>query len=88
LRRWRRARWWEQNGQDFREGSRYRDDDAIVRRGAYDELVITTGEQLPFDADGPWRIQTTHRRAWAAWCHENDERFPPGGWYFDGAPIG
>jgi len=99
--RW--IRWWEQNGQDFREGSRYRhgelvspallvkqlaDDDAIVRRGAYDELVITTGEQLPFDADGPWRIQTTHRRAWAVWCQENAERFPPGGWYFDGAPIG
>ena len=99
--RW--IRWWEENGQDFREGSRYRhgepvspetlvaqlaDDDAIVRRGAYDELVITTGESLPFDADGPWRIQTTHRRAWARWCKENADRFMPGGWYFDGAPVG
>ena len=63
-------------------------DDASVRRGAYDELVITTGCHLPFDGDGPWRVQMAHRKAWMMWAAENRERFAPGGWFFDGQPIG
>jgi HEAT repeat protein len=96
-------RWWEDAAPDFHDGSRYRyghpvspevlaaqlsHDDPIVRRGAYDELVITTGAHLPFDADGPWRLQLAHRRAWLRWSRENAEHFPPGSWFFDGRPIG
>ncbi|MCP4808247.1 MAG: hypothetical protein GY913_27975 [Proteobacteria bacterium] len=99
--RW--ERWWEQNASSFTEGVRTRygepmsptvlarklgDDDPLVRRGAYDELVITTGCHLPFDADGPWRIQQMHRRAWLMWAQENEERFHPGRWWFSGDSIG
>ncbi|MCB9746266.1 MAG: HEAT repeat domain-containing protein [Alphaproteobacteria bacterium] len=99
--RW--ERWWEERASDFTEGVRYRygrpldplllteklgDDDRLVRRGAYDELVITTGNTLPFDADGPYRVQLAHRRAWWAWCQKNADRFPAGGWTFHGREIG
>lgn len=99
--RW--ERWWDERGQGMQPGIRYRygepldprllaltlgRDDASVRRGAYDELVITTGCHLPFDGDGPWRVQMAHRKAWMMWAAENRERFAPGGWFFDGQPIG
>ena len=99
--RW--ERWWEDNASGFTEGVRTRygqpisptvlakklaDDDPLVRRGAYDELVITTGCHLPFDADGPWRIQQMHRRAWLMWAQENEGRFHPGRWWFNGDAIG
>ncbi len=94
--------WWERHEMGFSEGVRYRDgqvltvdllveklghDDPLVRRGAYDELVVSTGCQLPFDADGPWRVQVRHRREWRKWCKEHGEQFPAGGWWFDGAAV-
>jgi hypothetical protein len=63
-------------------------DDALVRRGSYDELVISTGESLPFDAEGPYRLQVAHQRAWKQWARENSQRFPAGSWWFDGQTIG
>lgn len=99
-RRW--AQWWETNGDGFRPGVRHRDgrifdhnllitrmdhDDPWVRRTAYDELVITTGSELPFDLDGPWRVQRTHLRAWHAWWAGARAKFVPGRWYLDGARI-
>ncbi len=99
--RW--ERWWEVAQNDFAEGIRYRygrvldltllveklgDDDLLVRRGSYDELVISTGCQLPFDADGPWRIQLAHRTAWQEWVRSRLDDFPPGRWYYDSELIG
>lgn len=99
--RW--ERWWSERGSGMQAGIRYRygepldprllalalgRDDAMVRRGAYDELVITTGCHLPFDADGPWRVQRAHQKAWIVWAAENRDRFAPGVWFFDGQPIG
>ncbi len=97
--RW--CRWWEDHGHHFRDGVRYRNgqphsaallvdrlahDDVLVRRSSYDELVITTGESLPFDADGPWRVQVAHLAGWRAWCERT--RPDAGTWTFDGHPIG
>jgi HEAT repeat protein/predicted negative regulator of RcsB-dependent stress response len=99
--RW--ERWWEVGQCDFAEGVRYRygrvlelavlveklgDDDLLVRRGSYDELVISTGCRLPFDADGPWRVQLAHRSAWQEWVVRNRADFPPGRWYYDSDLIG
>ncbi|MED5372466.1 MAG: HEAT repeat domain-containing protein [Myxococcota bacterium] len=99
--RW--ERWWEDNGSTLEEGIRYRygeiltpellvralgDDDALVRRGAYDELVISTSCTLPFDSEGPYRLQIGHQRAWKQWAHQNAHRFPPGAWWFDGGLMG
>ncbi len=99
--RW--ERWWEQNMQRFTEGARTRygellcpallteklgDDDPLVRRGAYDELVITTGCHMPFDSDGPWRVQAMHRRAWQKWASDHANRYIPGAWWFNGEVIG
>jgi len=99
--RW--GRWWDERGARMQGGLRYRygepldpallaltlaSADPMVRRGAYDELVITTGCHLPFDSDGPWRVQQSHKRRWQIWAAENREHFPPGGWWFDGQPIG
>ena len=95
--------WWGAHQDSFREGTRYRagkpldgalllsrmdDDRPWTRRTAYDELVISTGARLPYDADGPWRVQRAHLRAWKAWWAENRHRFPGGGWYLDGDRIG
>ncbi len=99
--RW--ERWWEEKGSGLEDGLRYRyghiltpgvlvqalgHDDALVRRGSYDELVISTGENLPFDAEGPYRLQVAHQRAWKQWARENSQRFPAGSWWFDGHTIG
>lgn len=94
--------WWETHAADFPDGIRFREgrpfgvavlldrlehDDPWVRRTAYDELCITTGERLPFDADGPWRLQRTHVRAWRRWWVTARERFVEGGWYLDGKRL-
>jgi len=99
--RW--GEWWEQEGGRYQDGLRYRHgrlldpgllierlhhDDAIVRRSTYDELVISTGHALPFDAEGPWRVQVAHLQAWQAWWKEHKGRFPAGRWYFHGDVIG
>jgi tetratricopeptide (TPR) repeat protein len=96
-------RYWEEHEKHFQAGVRYRDGrildlgllvekmsdtDPLVRRGAYDEIVISTGENLPFDADGPWRVQANHVRAWSRWCRENADRFTLGNWWFNGEAIG
>ena len=96
-------RYWEEHEKHFQVGVRYRDgrildlgllvekmsdSDPLVRRGAYDELVISTGENLPFDADGPWRVQANHVRAWSRWCRDNTDRFTLGHWWFNGDAIG
>jgi len=96
-------RYWEEHEQHFQTGVRYRDGrvldlgllvekmsdrDPLVRRGAYDEIVISTGENLPFDADGPWRVQSNNVRDWSRWCRENADRFTPGHWWFNGESIG
>ncbi len=100
-RRW--SAWWEEHGGRFPLGVRHRlgrrmdagllielmaDDESWTRRTAYDELVITTGHHLPFDADGPWRVQLAHLRAWRAWWATARSRLPGGGWYLDGRPVG
>ena len=99
--RW--GEWWERESGRFQDGLRYRHgrlldpgalierlahDDAIVRRSTYDELVISTGHRLSFDAEGPWRVQVNHLRAWRAWWTEHKARFPAGRWFFHGDVIG
>jgi len=95
--------WWDANGDRFTSGVRYRDgapfalglllkrmehQDAWVRRTAYDELVIASGCALPFDSDGPWRVQRAHLAAWHAWWAKAKHRMPAGHWYLDGQPLG
>ncbi|MDP6932790.1 MAG: HEAT repeat domain-containing protein [Myxococcota bacterium] len=95
--------WWHHNEGNFVQGTRYRHgeplhagllvnrlghDEALVRLACYDELVITTGVGLPFDAEGPYRVQLTHRNAWARWWRENRTEQPVGRWTFHGEPIG
>ena len=63
-------------------------DDFTIRRASYDELVITSGINLPFDADGPWRVQVTHRSAWKDWWNENRDALPLGRWLFHGQIVG
>lgn len=99
--RW--TEWWAKNGSSFSPGVRYRlgrrfdagllierlsDDDALVRRTTYDELVISTGARLPFDPEGPYRVQVAHQAAWRRWWRENAESLPPGRWSFHGGEIG
>ena len=62
--------------------------DSWIRRTAYDELVIASGEALPFDSDGPWRVQQSHLRGWSAWWVESRGVLMPGRWYLDGREIG
>jgi len=95
--------WWEEHKNHFEEGFRYRHgrlmdpglmiarlshDDTMVRRSTYDELVIATGQRLPFDAEGPYRVQTQHIAAWRAWWTDNKDSFPAGRWTFHGEQIG
>ena len=95
--------WWENHKNHFEEGFRYRHgrlmdpglmiarlnhDDPMVRRSTYDELVIATGQRLPFDAEGPFRVQTQHINAWRDWWAENKENFQAGRWTFHGETIG
>ena len=96
--------WWEKNSGNFQEGCRYRHgepmdpgtllkrmwhDDPLVRRAAYDELVISTGVHLPFDAEGPYRVQMNHIQAWTEWWNaQTSDVFPAGRWWFHGEPIG
>ena len=60
-------------------------DDRIVRMSAYDELVITTGVQLPFDVDGIWRMQKEQIHAWKEWWLRHQETYPVGKWVFQGS---
>ncbi len=94
--------WWEKNSDRFDTSQRYRGgepmspglliarmghDDPLVRRTCYDELVISTGVRLPFDPDGPWRVQVAHLAAWRAWwSKEGAESI--GRWTFHGEQIG
>lgn len=94
--------WWEVNRGRFRDGVRHRDGrmfdcglliermahpDAWTRRTAYDELVITSGKDLAFDADGPWRVQQAHLRGWQRWWGSAKGQFQPGRWYHDGRKV-
>lgn len=94
--------WWEREGQGYELGRRYREgqvftpgllltrmraDDPWTRRTAHDELVITTGQNLPFDGDGPWRLQRGHLRAWETWLTTEGRRLRPGRWYLDGQEV-
>ena len=94
--------WWEANRDKFSEGVRYREgrpfnvrrmleklshDDPVVRQSTYDELVISTGVRLPFDAEGPWRVQQAHRRGWEKWYHNHAASLPPTGWLFHGRSV-
>ena len=95
--------WWDRNQEGYKTGCRYRHgrlldpgllierldhDDSLVRRSTYDELVISTGMRLPFDAEGPWRVQGAHRKAWSVWWRDERERYPSGRWFFFGDRIG
>ena len=99
--RW--TQWWEEHQDHFEEGFRYRHgrlmdpglmiarlshDEPLVRRATYDELVIATGQRLPFDAEGPFRLQAQHIGAWRQWWMENREAYPSGRWTFHGEIIG
>ena len=66
---------------------RMRHDDLLVRRACYDELVISTGVHLPFDADGPWRVQESHIEAWEHWWDTEGKKLPQGAWLFHGERI-
>ena len=94
--------WWEANRSRFTPGQRYRHgelmspqlliermghDDPLVRRTCYDELVISTGVRLPFDPDGPWRVQAAHIAAWRAWWSKQGTE-TVGRWTFHGEQIG
>ena len=85
--------WWEAHEGALTPGVRHRegvpfdcgrliermgDPESYLRRTAYDELVITSGEALPFDADGPWRVQQAHLATWRRWWSTARERFPAG----------
>jgi hypothetical protein len=98
--RW--AEWWEENEHQFENGTRYRygkrmspkilidrlaHDDLLVRIACYDELVIYTGVNLPFDAEGPWRKQLLQHNEWLCWWEENKNTFPVGKWLFHGEQI-
>lgn len=100
IRRW--HNWWEEHETNFPVGIRHRDgkvfdmgillsrmssQDPWVRRTAYDELVIQTGQLLPFDVDGPWRVQRRHLTAWHTWWKNSRLRLPGGRWYLDGKII-
>ena len=64
-------------------------EEELVKQDLQDEVqVITTGCNLPFDSDGPWRVQCAHLRAWQAWWKEARHKMPPGRWYLDGTAIG
>ena len=99
--RW--THWWEGHKGHFEDGFRYRHgrlmdpgqliarlthDDPMVRRSTYDELVIATGIRLPFDAEGPFRVQSNHINAWRNWWAENKAHFESGRWTFHGECIG
>jgi HEAT repeat protein len=62
-------------------------DERIVRMSAYDELVIMTGVQLPFDVDGVWRVQKEQIYAWMDWWSRHRETFPVGQWVYQGSLI-
>ncbi|MEQ1507458.1 MAG: HEAT repeat domain-containing protein, partial [Myxococcota bacterium] len=94
--------WWTSSEADLAAGLRHRHgrpfdcadlieamghDDPYVRRTAYDELVIASGEGLPFDADGPWRVQQAHLHDWRRWWARSRERFPAGRWILDGVVV-
>ena len=98
--RWKRA--WARMEKAFIPGQRYRygrkldpgvlierlgADDLLTRRSAYDELVITTGAQFPFDADGAWRLQVHHRLGWERWWQDNRDHYIPGSWTFHGDVV-
>lgn len=95
--------WWAETGPKFRDDVRYRHgapltvralidrlghDDPTARQVAYDELVIATGCRLPFDVDGPWRVQLAHRAAWSRWYADAAHTLPEGGWMFGGEDVG
>lgn len=95
--------WWDKHHRRFVPGCRYRlgkpmtlgqliehlkDDNRVVRQAAYDELVISSGTFLPFDIDGPWRVQQSHLFAWQQWWKENESKFTAGRWLFQGEQIG
>ena len=99
--RW--THWWDEHQGHFEDGFRYRHgrlmdpglmiarlshDDPMVRRSTYDELVIATGQRLPFDAEGPFRIQVQHIENWKRWWSENKEHYASGRWTFHGETIG
>lgn len=99
-RRW--NAWWDASGDRFPYGQRFRhgrklalsqlveelqDPMPWVRRGAYDELVVCTGERKPFDIDGPWRVQQSNVRAWRDWWAQHAADYPAGHWFFDGKLI-
>ena len=94
--------WCETNRGSFPEGTRHREgkvfdcgfllermgwDDAWVRRTAYDELVIASGCDLPYDAEGPWRVQTAHLDKWKRWWSKTRHTHVSGRWYLDGKQI-
>lgn len=95
--------WSAQEGANLEDGMRHREGrvfdlglliqrmehpDAWTRRTAYDELVILSGVNRPFDADGPWRIQQAHLRAWRQWWVGARARLPAGQWTLHGKPMG
>jgi HEAT repeat protein len=100
-RRW--TTWWVAHQARFQPGVRHRQgrvldlgqlvhllesDDAWVRRTAWEELVVQSGERLPLDVDGPWRVQRAQVRAWRTWWTQQRHRFPPGRWFLDGRDRG
>ncbi len=95
--------WWQANAGRFADHQRWRDgraltvrllierlatDDLSTRLTTYDELAIATGARLPFDADGPWRVQIAHRAAWMRWYADHAHNLPDTGWMFFGDPVG
>ncbi len=94
--------WWEETKGTLPEGTRHRHgrvfdcglllermahSDAYVRRTSYDELVITSGQNLPFDSDGPWRVQRAHLRAWDEWWRAARHGMEAGNWVLDGTVL-
>ncbi|MBX2802131.1 MAG: SMI1/KNR4 family protein [Myxococcales bacterium] len=94
--------WWELARPSFRPGVRYRHGaefdcgtlieglghrDPAVRRASYEELVIISGQALPFDLEGPWRIQEAHIHAWREWWRTYGAELPAGRWTLDGILV-
>lgn len=94
--------WWDGHSGRFPDGVRHRmgkvfdfgllldrmeHADAWTRRTAYDELVIGSGVNLAFDAEGPWRLQQGHLRAWKDWWAKARHRHLAGRWFHDGKQI-
>jgi uncharacterized protein (TIGR02270 family) len=59
----------------------------VLRRWAYEELVIRYAYDFPFEVDMPVSEQESKLADCSHWVASNNARFTPGQWYFSGRPA-